>query len=112
MNLRQKRRTTAHRYQQKFARWYCWRLYLRLLESRRHAAEYAASMLVNYDEGDYVTRGGDDVHLVTRLTDDRFGGEFTCVVAPASAWCAVGDVESNLARRYTRVEYNPTGTAP
>lgn len=50
--------------------------------------------------GDYVTRGGDDVHRVQDLTPDQYAAEFVCVVAPASGWCKVGDVEYNLARRY------------
>ena len=57
--------------------------------------------------GDYVTRDGSDVQLVRDLTDDGFCGTFVCVVAPSSGWCAVGDDESNLCRRYSRVDYRP-----
>lgn len=61
---------------------------------------------INYAVGDCVTRGGDDVQLVTYMSDDRFSGTFECVVAPADGWCAVGDVEENLCRRYTKVTYD------
>jgi hypothetical protein len=57
--------------------------------------------------GDYVTRDGSDVQLVKDLTDDGFCGTFVCVVAPSSGWCAVGEEECNLCRRYTRVDFKP-----
>jgi hypothetical protein len=57
--------------------------------------------------GDYVTRDGSDVQLVKDLTDDGFCGTFVCVVAPSSGWCAVGEDEFNLCRRYSRVDYRP-----
>ncbi len=67
---------------------------------------------LDHHVGDYVTRGGDDVQLVTFISDDGCSGSYTCVVAPQSGWCAVGDEESNLTRRYQRVDYRPAGPAP
>jgi hypothetical protein len=61
----------------------------------------------HFVNGDYVTRAGDDVHLVREMSEDGWVAEFVCVVAPASRWCVVGDVEHNLCRRYQRVEYSP-----
>ena len=54
--------------------------------------------------GDLVTRFGDDVHRVTGTN----GGEeyapdlidLVCIKAPPDGWCAVGETETNLARRY------------
>lgn len=54
-----------------------------------------------YRTGDFVTRGGDDVHQCRNPSADGLFAEFVCVVAPASGWCAVGDVEWNQTRRYT-----------
>ena len=51
--------------------------------------------------GDLVTRDGSDVHVVRYVSEDEFSGEFECLVAPASQWCAVNDVENNLCRRYS-----------
>lgn len=51
--------------------------------------------------GDLVTCDGTDIHRVTGSDDDGFGNiDVVCIKAPASGWCAVGDEESNLARRY------------
>jgi hypothetical protein len=61
--------------------------------------------------GDYVTRDGSDVQFVKDLTDDGFGGTFVCVVAPSSGWCAVGEDEFNLCRRYSKVDYRPNTEA-
>jgi len=58
-----------------------------------------------FAEGDYVSRDGSDVHLVTEMTADGFAATFICVVAPASGWCTVGEREFNLCRRYSRVGY-------
>ena len=49
--------------------------------------------------GDLVTRDGTDVHQVI----DAGNGQLItveCVKAPADGWCAVGEREDNLARRY------------
>lgn len=58
----------------------------------------------DFKVGDYVTRGGDDVQRITSIADDC--GEFLCVVAPASGWCEVGEVEQNLLRRYSRIVFD------
>ena len=57
--------------------------------------------------GDYVTRDGSDVQLVKDLDWGGECGTFVCVVAPADGWCAVGEEEFNLCRRYSRVDYRP-----
>lgn len=54
--------------------------------------------------GDYVSRDGTDVHLVQSLDSDAYHGSFVCVVRPSSGWCAVGEVEPNVCRRYSRVD--------
>ena len=59
--------------------------------------------------GDYVTRDGSDVQLVQSLDEDGFCGTFVCIVAPSSGWCAAGEDEYNLCRRYSRVDYKPNG---
>lgn len=57
--------------------------------------------------GDLVTRDGTDVQRCIDLQGDGADvGVFVCVVAPKPwadgepAWCAVGDTETNLTRRY------------
>lgn len=58
-------------------------------------------------DGEYVSRGGGDVHLVTEMDEQGDTAAFVCVVAPQDGWCKVGDRELNLCRRYMRVEYDP-----
>ena len=60
-----------------------------------------------FAEGDYVTRDGTDVHRCTNLCDVGDTADFVCIVAPRSGWTTVGEVESNLTRRYSRVKYSP-----
>lgn len=60
-----------------------------------------------FSEGDHVTRDGTDVQLVKDMTDDGFAATFVCVVAPLSAWCAVGEEERNVCSRYERLQRNP-----
>lgn len=57
-----------------------------------------------YHDGDQVTRDGTDVHEVRNMQEDGFGAEFVCIVAPATGWCVVGDVEFNICRRYALVK--------
>jgi hypothetical protein len=53
--------------------------------------------------GDVVTRDGTDRQMVL-ASDPKWGTiEVECIVAPVTGWCAVGDTESNLARRYDLV---------
>lgn len=59
----------------------------------------------NFADGDFVTRDGTDVHQVRDMTEDGFAADFVCLKAPASGWCAVGDVEHNLYRRYQKAEW-------
>lgn len=56
-----------------------------------------------FAEGDQVTRDGTDIHVVRNMTSDGMCADFECVRAPADGWAAVGEVEYNLCRRYTRV---------
>lgn len=73
-----------------------------MTEELRQISEYGG-----YAVGDYVTRYGDDVHLVESMEEDGYCGRFVCVVAPADGWTAVGEAEDNLCSRYTRVRYQP-----
>lgn len=61
-----------------------------------------------YLVGDYVTRDGTDIQLVKEIDDfcDTCG-TFVCVVAPKDNWCAVGEEEFNLCRRYSKIDYTP-----
>ena len=49
---------------------------------------------------DLVTRDGTDVQKVLYVQPDQHCMEVICVVAPASDWCKVGDIEFNLCRCY------------
>ena len=75
----------------------------RVLESDVLAAGVQRSQNADFALGDLVTRDGSDLHLVTYLTEDGFSGDFLCVQAPNTGWIAVGETESNLARRYSFV---------
>lgn len=55
--------------------------------------------------GDHVTRAGDDVHIVTYLTEDCHSGTFLCIVAPLDGWCKEGDIENNLCSRYSKTDW-------
>jgi hypothetical protein len=50
--------------------------------------------------GDIVTRGGDDLQRITEIDDEGYSLAVVCIKAPASGWCALGDREDNLVRRY------------
>jgi hypothetical protein len=56
-----------------------------------------------FAEGDHVTRDGTDVHVVRNMTDCGTCADFECIRAPAEGWIAVGEVEHNLCRRYSRI---------
>lgn len=53
----------------------------------------------HYCVGDYATRDGTDVQLVTR-TSAHFA-DFKCIKAPRTGWIEVGEVEHNMMRRYS-----------
>jgi len=53
--------------------------------------------------GDIVTRYGDDEHEIISITDDHYLLDVKCIVPPGSGWIAEGEVEGNLARRYSFV---------
>lgn len=53
--------------------------------------------------GDIVTRDGTDWQFVAEIDTDNFSGTFICVKASERGWCKLGDVEYNLARRYSKV---------
>jgi hypothetical protein len=61
----------------------------------------------DFYEGDYVTRDGTDVHFVTNMSLDGHSANFVCVVAPDSGWAKVGEIEPNLCKRYSSVNYTP-----
>lgn len=54
-----------------------------------------------FNVGDLASRAGDDVQKVLDVSGNC--AEFECIKAPASGWCAVGDREWNLTRRYQPV---------
>lgn len=81
----------------------------RVLEGDVLVAGVLRSQNDEFALGDIVTRDGSDLHLVAALTDDGFSGEFLCVRAPDTGWIAVGETESNLARRYRFVRTPATG---
>jgi hypothetical protein len=57
-----------------------------------------------FQVGEIVTRGGDDRQRVLEVDEDGFCITVQCIRAPASGWCQVGEVERNLARRYSYPE--------
>jgi hypothetical protein len=71
------------------------------------AERAAAAIRDGQAETILITYGSDQL---TRMGHCGDHGDYTCIVAPATGWCAVGDVEHNMARRYSKVEYTP-GTA-
>ena len=125
MKQRAQRRKTSHRYTSGEAiavlqRRHMWRWHRAFRARLQHVQTILQTHLSAFREmvemchppldhsvGDYVTRGGDDVQLVTYISDDGYSGSYTCVVAPQQGWCTVGDEESNLTRRYQRVDYKP-----
>lgn len=56
-----------------------------------------------FEVGDIVSRDGTDRHEVIAVSERGQMIEARCIAAPESGWCQVGDVESNLARRYSKV---------
>lgn len=59
----------------------------------------------DYRVGSFVTRAGDDVHMLIAWDDT---GDFLCVIPPRSEsvsgrWIKQGEIESNLTRRYSPV---------
>lgn len=56
-----------------------------------------------FEVGDIVSRDGTDRHEVIAVPERGQMIEARCIAAPESGWCQVGDVESNLARRYSKV---------
>lgn len=53
-----------------------------------------------FEVGDLAVRASDDIQRVTWVSEGGSLATFECVKAPVSGWCAVGDVETNLTRRY------------
>lgn len=51
--------------------------------------------------GDIVTRDGSDLQRIDAINDARDLIDVTCIRAPRSGWCVVGETESNIARRYS-----------
>lgn len=52
-----------------------------------------------FQVGDYATRDGTDVQLVTRAS--AHFADFKCIKAPRTGWTEVGEVEHNMMRRYS-----------
>jgi hypothetical protein len=60
---------------------------------------------MGFKVGDLVSRDGTDRHRVINTNEASAGWppdliEVVCEKAPETGWCRVGDVETNLARRY------------
>jgi hypothetical protein len=51
--------------------------------------------------GDIVTRDGTDEHEIVGISEDML--DLVCIKEPADKWIAVGERDSNLARRYSFV---------
>jgi hypothetical protein len=67
----------------------------------------------DFAEGDHVARNlcgflDDGVHLVQNMSADGMCAEFRCVLPPSTGWIGAGEVEYNLCRRYSRVEFPGT----
>jgi hypothetical protein len=68
--------------------------------------------------GDYVSRDGNDVHRCVSIREGGDLGDFVCVVAPpiyegsTVPLTTVGEVETNLTRRYEPVDYKPDIEVP
>jgi hypothetical protein len=78
---------------------------LRSPRAASHRAANASARKYDHDRfevGDIVTRGDGDRHRIVSITEDRFSMDVECIKAPHDSmpWCKVGEVESNLCRRY------------
>jgi hypothetical protein len=55
------------------------------------------------NKGDIVSRDGSDEQEVIGIDNDWGQITVKCIKEPKSGWCKLGDVETNLARRYTLI---------
>ena len=71
----------------------------------RHLQEVQARhrQEAEFKPGDIVSRDGTDQHLVTKRDPGALIMTVVCTQAPETAWCAVGETETNLCRRYSLV---------
>lgn len=53
---------------------------------------------------DFVRRSGSDIHMVIGFNEAGDLMDVLCVKAE-SPWCRIGDIEDNLPRRYTPLEF-------
>jgi hypothetical protein len=53
--------------------------------------------------GDFVSRDGSDIHYVEGMNEAGDLVDVVCIVAPSSDWTEPGQWESNLFRRYSRI---------
>jgi len=64
---------------------------------------------VNYGDekhwqvGDIVTRDGSDEQRIDAISECRDLIIVTCIKAPDTPWCAIGETEENATRRYNFV---------
>ncbi len=56
-----------------------------------------------YGKGDFVTRIGEDIHYVLEYSDQWANGHFICIVPDGGDIYNRGEVESNLTRRYSKI---------
>jgi hypothetical protein len=61
---------------------------------------YNQSTGEQFEVGDIVTRDGTDHHKVIEISDPSFF-HVECIKAPETGWCAVGNREWNITRRYS-----------
>ena len=71
-----------------------------LLSRLVRSAFMRAPIVPDFKVGDVVSRDGSDRQLVIEVTDSSPTMTVRCIRAPSSGWCAVGDEEFNLRRRY------------
>lgn len=71
----------------------------------KNVADQASDSEPKFKVGDLVTRDGTDVQRVLEVDDDYFCIKVECIRAPLSGWCRVGEIESNLSRRYDYAGY-------
>jgi len=64
--------------------------------------EYIKSPKKPFKCGDYVTRTGSDIQLVTELDNECYFGTFKCVYDQSGIY-EIGESEQNMAARYNKI---------
>lgn len=55
----------------------------------------------HFEPGDLVTRGDQDIWIVTEVSPANGFIKVRCTKAPATGWAKVGDVEADAVQYYT-----------